>query len=190
MIHRALSRLRRHRSLLRQHRDYARYIAKHKLHVGLVCLREGLPLRALTHDLSKLTPGEWGPYREYFYGEGSAERREANRDGKPDETGSRAFDLAWLMHLHRNRHHWQWWLLRKDDGSTVPLPMSERAMLEMLCDWYGAGAAITGEASWTRTKRWFEDNAHKIVLHPSTEARVYAFLNDRADRERDESPAS
>lgn len=168
---------------IRQDLRYLRYIARHKLYVAVACLREGLWLRALTHDLSKLRPDEWRPYRAYFYGERGTENQAANTGGKPDETGDRPFDLAWLRHQHRNPHHWQFYLLRKDDGSTVALPMAEQDRVEMLCDWWGAGAAITGEASWARTRRWYQDNADKIVLHPSTRARVEAFLDRRAAQE-------
>jgi len=168
---------------LRQNLRYLRYIAVHKFWVGYACVREGLYSRAVTHDLSKLRPSEWKPYRAYFYGDKGDENREANTGGKPDETSDRPFDLAWLQHQHRNRHHWQYYLLRKDDGSVVPLPMAERDMIEMMCDWFGAGAAIHGEASWSRTLGWYQENAHKIVLHPCTEARVKAFLFTRAGLE-------
>jgi len=169
---------------LRQNIEYLRYIALHKWHVGVACIREGIPLRALTHDLSKFRPrSEWRPYREYFYGTHGADNQAANKGGKPTETSDRSFDLAWLKHIHRNRHHWQWYLLRKDDGTTTPLPMQQKDMIEMLCDWYGAGAAIHGEASWTRTLLWYQENASKIKLHPSTQARVERFLSNRAVEE-------
>jgi len=165
---------------IRQNLRYLGYITVHKLYVGLACAREGIYWRGLTHDLSKFRPSEWGPYRAYFYGDKGDENREANKGGKPDETGDRPFDIAWLKHIHRNPHHWQYFLLRKDDGSTVPMPMSEGAMVEMLCDWYGAGAAIHGDASWSRTWGWYQANADKMVLHPMTRARVVAFLFTRA----------
>lgn len=168
---------------IQQHLQYARYILRHKWYVGVTCFREGLYLRGLTHDLSKLRPSEWRPYRAYFYGDKSTENQAANKEGKPEETGDRAFDIAWLKHIHRNPHHPQHWILRRDDGSIEPMPMPEGPMLEMLCDWFGAGAAITGNASWTRTRDWYFANFDETTLHPRTKARVEAFLESRVLRE-------
>jgi len=173
------------RDRLRQDARYLWYILRHKWHVGRACAREGLFVRAVTHDLSKFCASEWHPYRQYFYGTEGEKNRQANKDGIPAETGCRPFDMAWLMHQHRNDHHPQHWILRKDDGSEEPLPMSEPAMIEMLCDWYGAGAAIHGEASWVRTYKWFKANGSRYPLHPMTRARVHHFLLFKAVEESD-----
>ena len=189
--------------MLRQNLQYLHYIARHKWYVFLACLelcldwvREcdrlswtyGVKIvrliwRGLAHDISKFYPSEWGPYRAYFYGVAGEKNRAANLEGKPDETGYRPFDLAWLKHQHRNPHHWQYYILRKDDGSVVPLLMSELDMLEMLCDWKGAGASTSGRFSWARTQEWYQKNSHKQILHPSTKARVEAFLRNASEKE-------
>jgi hypothetical protein len=53
--------------------------------------------------------------------------------------------------------------------------MPDIYMKEMLCDWVGAGVAITGER---KTKEWYEKNKDKVVLHPDTrkwiEEQLYA----------------
>lgn len=170
---------------INQNLRYFWYIARHKWYVGRACIGEGLFLRALTHDLSKFCTSEWGPYRRYFYGTAGEKHRRENKDGIPTETGCRPFDMAWLMHQHRNDHHPQFWVLRNDDGSEHPLPMSEPAMVEMLCDWFGAGAAIHGEASWIRTYKWWKANGDRYPLHPMTRARVWGFLLDKAIHEAD-----
>lgn len=54
------------------------------------------------HDMSKNTPDEYKPYDDYFYGEQTPMVIEA-------------FNLAWLMHIHRNPHHWQHWVLINDE---------------------------------------------------------------------------
>ena len=75
------------------------------------------------HDESKYSKEEWDAYLNYFY---------------PDENHPKddnAFDLAWLHHLHNNPHHWQYWILQRDNGEQVPLDMPEKYVIEMLCDW-------------------------------------------------------
>lgn len=54
------------------------------------------------HDMSKNTPDEYTPYDNYFYGEQTPAIIEA-------------FNRAWLMHIHRNPHHWQYWVLINDE---------------------------------------------------------------------------
>ena len=56
-----------------------------------------------THDRSKYSEEEYDAYCEYFYG-----------DEKTDEV-KEDFDKAWLHHQHNNPHHWQHWLLQKDE---------------------------------------------------------------------------
>ncbi len=93
-----------------------------------------------------------------------------------------AFELAWLKHQHRNPHHWQYWVLENDDGNTVLIPMPKRYWLEMVCDWYGAGWAITGKGGWNETQGWFEKQTSQ-KFHPDTRGVVTEFLRDRADME-------
>jgi hypothetical protein len=47
------------------------------------------------------------------------------------------------------------------------LPMSSAARTEMLCDWIGAGLAITGKRDVTG---WYAKNRRRILLHPETRA--------------------
>jgi hypothetical protein len=161
------------------HRQYARYVLRHKLFVFLAGLWLHVPLHQLiVHDWSKFLPDEWLAYARYFYGEGSAERRQP-REAKW------AFDHAWLRHQHRSPHHWQHWVLRNDDGSTVALPMPERFAREMVADWRGAGRAL----GMPDTAAWFRRNRGKILLHQNTEALVcrllgieqHTILDDRRD---------
>jgi hypothetical protein len=148
------------------HWRYMTYVARHKFFVLLACLRLRVPLRqAILHDWSKFLPDEWLPYARYFYGPGSAERQQP-REAKW------AFDVAWLRHQHRSPHHYQHWILRNDDGSTVPLPMPERFAREMVADWMGAGRAL-GKPD---TRAWYLSNRERIVLHDDTRHLVERLL--------------
>ena len=57
------------------------------------------------------------------------------------------------------------------------LPMSPTARMEMLCDWIGAGLAITGRRD---VQGWYEKHKRRIQLHPETRAWVEAALKREA----------
>lgn len=135
---------------------YFRYLIRHKWYVMVECFRLRIYWQGLTHDLSKFLPDEFFPYLEYFYGDKNSifafyfEER---------------FKEAWLLHQKRNKHHWQYWILRNDNGSTIALDMPIQYCEEMLADWIGAGLAINGKLE---VKSWFEKNKANMLLSPST----------------------
>lgn len=159
-----------------KHFNYLKYLLKHKWYVGLACFSSGLYWRGIVHDLSKFHPKEWLPYVESFYGpkHTDEEVREMNRQEfqvmgttstKTKAEKRLAFDYAWLRHQHKNPHHWQYWVLRNDDGSTRALEMPVKDAQEMLCDWEGAGMAICGKREY---REWYLKNREKMLLHPAT----------------------
>jgi Family of unknown function (DUF5662) len=111
-------------------------------------------------------PDEWGPYVEFFYGSKTTATDNPAKVGFAIAVRRAAFDQAWLHHQHRGPHHWQHWVLRNDDGSTVALEIPKRFATEMLCDWIGAGKAIMGAKA--NTPAWYLKNKEQIMLHPAT----------------------
>jgi len=164
------------RKRIRKHLGNASYVLRHKWFVGRACAGEGLWLRGLLHDLSKFRPGEWRPYADYFYGDREPPKHKDGYNVADDPKQDPAFDEAWLRHIHRNSHHWQFWLLQKDDGDQVPLPMPPADRLEMVCDWRGAGMAQGKTGGWHETLSWYNANKHRMILHPDTRAWVESFL--------------
>lgn len=79
------------------------------------------------HDESKYEVGEYNPYDDYFYTEKTDENREEI---------NKAFAYAWNTHQKMNTHHWQYWVLLNDDGTTKVLDMEIHSILEMFCDWW------------------------------------------------------
>jgi Family of unknown function (DUF5662) len=148
---------------MNKHLKYLWYVIRHKWFVFVECCKLGIPWRGITHDLSKFRWSEWKPYVDYFYGKwgvrfngGMAWEWTKNTKVK------NAFDHAWLLHQHRNPHHWQHWLLREDDGGTKIIRMPFGVLKEMIADWRGAGKAITGKDD---VVGWYRKNRDKIVLH-------------------------
>jgi hypothetical protein len=144
-----------------KHLKYLRYVIVHKWFVMLACFRHGLYWQGIVHDWSKFLPDEWFPYVNTFYGPWKYSER-------PSHVVA-AFDRAWLKHQHRNPHHWQHWILREDSGAIKVLDMPRRYRLEMLCDWEGAGRAITGKKD---VLSWYLKNRDRIQLSPLTQKRV------------------
>jgi len=160
---------------------YLWYVLRHKWYVALECWRRGLLWRGLVHDFSKFRWSEFAPYARYFYNPDGTKRTMRDKTGyyKPADTGDQIFDFAWFLHQKRNDHHWQWWIVPEDDdpahtfkGSLRVFPMSKVAAIEMFCDWKGAGRA----QGTPDTRDWYEHNRAKLILHPSTRAKVEQWL--------------
>lgn len=100
---------------------YLKYVLKHKWFVFIECCKLGIPLRGLFHDLSKFLPSEFIPYARYFYGNYpetlTVYEKTYHWKMKTKAVIKEDFDLAWLKHQKRNKHHWQYWLLVSDSSS-------------------------------------------------------------------------
>lgn len=168
--------------------------------------------RLVIHDLSKLRPSEWRPYATYFYSEPPSawiERKAREIEvtqlttiGVPGTTGARQlaeaawgkekaqrkarFDRAWLKHIHRNPHHWQYWLLQQDDGRRILLLPPADVIDEMVCDWIGAGTKILGWPTLAEavaaTVVWYIANREIIQLRTLARGRVEQRLHDLASQ--------
>ena len=144
---------------------YLWYVIRHKWYVFVECCKFGIPWHGLIHDLHKLLPCEFIPYAKYFYG--SENKRDKEGNYKPPPTNKIGFDRAWNHHQKHplGSHHWQYHVLVNDDDGTHALKMPFYDVLEMYCDWVGAGKAITGRDN---TKEWYKSRKEKIVLHDAT----------------------
>lgn len=110
------------------------------------------------HDQSKYSKEEYDPYVEYFYGE-----KDEKGEVYPDVQDR--FDEAWNHHQKRNPHHWQYWLLREDDGDFKCIHMDYNYIIEMVCDWWAF--------SWKQNNlyeifNWYEENKSKMKMHKNT----------------------
>lgn len=141
---------------------YLKYLLKHKYFVAKECFKRGLWLQGFTHDLSKFLPSEFIPYAYAFYG--TDEEKKAYNS---------KYILAWLKHQKRNPHHWQYWLLNNDLEQPEIICMPDKYILEMYCDWVGAGLAISGRND---VVEWYSKIKDKIILHPEAKKRVESLI--------------
>jgi len=168
--------------------QYLSYVLRHRWFVFLECYKVGLVWQGIIHDLSKFLPSEFFPYANYFYGSShnclACEHMireggycDINFSGIGDgeqaknckDYTTKGFDLAWLLHQKRNKHHWQWWVLIRDNdddkGEYTILDIPLKYKKELLCDWRGAGKA---QGYGDNTLQWFHKNKTKMKLHPNT----------------------
>lgn len=153
---------------------YDLYLKQHRENVwkGFLWIRENLPILIhdsqefggtinydwqiqTSHDYSKDDPLEYNAYDAYFYGN--------NRS----HAVVQRFNYAWLMHIHRNGHHWQHWVLINDDpgeGETV-LEMPHNCVIEMICDWW---AFSWGKGNLYEIFDWYAAHKDYIKLHPKS----------------------
>jgi len=144
------------------HAKYFHYVFRHKFFVFLECCRLGIPWQGIMHDVSKLSPSEWRPYVNVFFGKTKSPRDETGAYDPSSIGGD--FDNAWLHHQHHNPHHWQYWVLLGDEGKEKILNMPIKYRKEMLADWRGAGRAHRTP----NTVVWYMSNKEKMRLHPET----------------------
>lgn len=101
---------------MRAHLQYLRYVLRHKWFVFWECLKLGVPIWiAIFHDWDKFLPDEWFPYVHCFYAP----------DGSKQYVESVEFAHAWMLHQHRNKHHWQYWLWLQIDSHNFAKPLRE-----------------------------------------------------------------
>ena len=161
---------------MKKYLRYLHYILRHKYYVMIECFRRKMFWRGITHDLSKFLPCEFFPYAEYFYGKYSdyMVKKYGGEFSANDmynmQTIQENFNLAWLHHQELNPHHWQYWILREDSGATIAIRMPVEYVMEMICDWIGAGRAITGKSGGT--KEWYGQMKERIILEQYTRSLV------------------
>lgn len=119
------------------------------------------------HDASKFLNDEYVPYDTHFYGDINLRNSEMNIN---------KYNKAWLIHIQRNPHHWQHWVLIDYDPIKVikPLDMPYCYILEMICDWWSF--------SWKAGNledvfRWYDYHKDYIKLSDDTRKNVEDILS-------------
>lgn len=158
---------------------YDRYLENHKANVskGFKWIQDNIPeiledvdknvdlehQICFNHDASKTQPDEYDPYDAYFYGNNQSYEVVQN------------FNYAWLLHIHRNPHHWQHWVLINDDPNEgeIIMNMPYHYIIEMICDWWSF--------SWNTGNleeifNWYEQHREHMKLSDKTRSTVETIL--------------
>ena len=112
-------------------------VNRHRFKVFCLCVRAGVPLRGLLHDLSKYSFIEFWEGVKYF-----------SKDYSPIITCKKVngYSEAWLHHKGRNKHHHEYWYDYAAPDKTPIIPYSY--FVEMVCDMLAAGMTYQGK-KWT-----------------------------------------
>ena len=121
------------------------------------------------HDQSKYEPDEYEAYDAYFYG------------NNPSYQVVQDFKRAWLLHIHRNPHHWQHWILVNDDpeeGETL-LEIPYEYIIEMICDWWSF--------SWEKGNLfeifvWYDEHREYMRINPDSRKIIEDILGKIQER--------
>jgi len=133
----------------------------HRRKVFYHCLKVGIPVRGLLHDLSKYSPTEFFPGVRFFTGTRSP------NEGERAEVG---YSAAWLHHKGRNRHHFEFWTdYNPVTKSLAPVKMPIVFVKEMFCDRVAASKVYQGK-NYTDEypHKYFEAGKVRRMIHPET----------------------
>lgn len=152
-------------------------ITNHIKYVREMCDLMGIPEIGQQHDLSKFSDEEFEIYK---YANGTKSPHDIARD----ELG---YSPSWIYHKAKNQHHWEYWTDFNEakpngDGTftiickAVKMPYDR--VIEMFCDFVGAGKAYSNE-KWTPQTPWnyWEKSCEgKRAMHPSSEYLIKKLL--------------
>lgn len=156
--------------------QYDQYLTNHKANVkkGFEWIRDNIPELiksefdlehqiGFAHDQSKTEQDEYEAYDKYFYG------------GNKSFSVVQEFNKAWLLHIHRNPHHWQYWVLIHDDPNEPEecIEMPYNYIVEMICDWWSFSWA---KGNPNEIFPWYKARKDYIRLHNSSRLAVEGIL--------------
>lgn len=146
--------------------EHLKVICRHKKEVLKECWACGIGWQGLLHDLSKFGPTEFASSARYFQG---------NRSPIEAEKEEIGYSKAWLHHKGHNKHHWEYWTDFADDGTIIANKIPVKYVIEMVCDWIGAGK-VYNKDKWTtdspmvhyikmRPGRYFHPDTDALIIH-------------------------
>lgn len=143
-------------------------ITKHKLLVCKHCFKCGIYKRGLCHDNSKFGP------TEFFAGVRNFQGTRSPIDAEKEKYG---YSLAWQHHKGHNPHHWEYWIDNLGERKNTPIQIPEEYVIEMICDWLGAGQTYLGD-KWNRHEplSYYNKVRSGRIIHPATEQIILYLL--------------
>lgn len=120
------------------------------------------------HDESKYDQDEYEAYDNYFYGNRSYEVVDQ-------------FNRAWLTHIHKNPHHWQYWILMRDepDEEILYIDIPDCYIIEMICDWWSFSWK---DGNLYEIFDWYDKHKATIKMSSDSRVRLELMLNQIKDK--------
>lgn len=162
---------------LKNIQGHLKTISLHKWLVFDLCVRCGIPLQGLIHDLSKFSPDEFLIGARYYQGDRSPNAAERHENG---------FSRAWIHHKGRNKHHYEYWIDMREgcDGTLYSNRVPTRYMVEMFCDRVAASKVYSKDAYHDSSALEYfqlELSVGNLPFHPDSAAFLYVLLENLAE---------
>ena len=143
-------------------------ILTHKWWVFKYACKLGIPWQGFMHDMSKFHPTEFFESVKYYKGTSSP---------IPECKKDKGYSLAWQHHKGHNPHHWEWWIDNVGTRKNTPLKVPYPYVVEMLCDWIGAGKTYN-KTKWTQAEpyEYYLKVRGERIIHPRTEKIIIYLL--------------
>lgn len=134
----------------------------------------GVPWRGLKHDLSKYSPTEFFESARYYIGTSSPINEAKKENG---------ISFAWQHHKGHNRHHYEYWTDKVDDGGYVHM-MPQKDFIELVCDYLGAAKAYFGDNfSYAGEYEWWKKKRACCAMHEANKRMLDIIFSDLAEAE-------
>lgn len=149
--------------MMRKFFSHIKTVLKHKWVVLKLAIKAGIPWQGITHDLSKFSITELKESVKYYNGKRSPLALAKEENG---------YSLAWLHHVGRNKHHYQYWYDYEAPNPTPKIPY--KYVVEMICDSLAAGIIYRG-------KEWTKEYQLSYWNRTKERARIAAELRNMLD---------
>lgn len=144
-------------------------IVRHKNEVMKCCVKSGIILQGLLHDISKFSPSEFFVGVTHFQGDRSP------NEGEREDYG---YSKAWMHHKGRNKHHFEYWTDYNIETKQVsPIRMPKRYVIEMFCDRIAASKVYLGENyDNSAPLNYFKRGKKRRMIHEKTSEELERLL--------------
>lgn len=156
-------------TLFEKAKGHIKTVMTHKYKVMVHCVKAGIPIRGLLHDLSKFSPDEFFVSISHYQG---------NRSPNEAEREDYGYSKAWMHHKGRNKHHFEYWTdYNLETKKMAPVPMPFIYVVEMFCDRVAAGKTYLKDQYTDKSPlEYFNKGVQRRVIHPKTSKQLENML--------------
>lgn len=149
--------------------EHFKTVTRHRHKVMINCIRAGIPLQGLLHDLSKYSPEEFLNGVKYYQGTRSPHEGEREAYG---------FSYGWMHHKGRNKHHFEYWTDYDPVTKLMkPVKMPLNYVKEMFCDRVAASKIyMKDKYNDASALEYFMKAKKTRVIHPETSELIEKLL--------------
>ena len=154
---------------------HTRTVVTHRHMVLKHCIKAGIPLQGLTHDLSKFSPSE------FIYGVKFYKGDKSPNEGEREDHG---FSYAWMHHKGRNKHHFEYWNdYNIEANKALPVKMPLKYVIEMFCDRVAASKVYLKDKYTCKSPyEYFDKGRSRRTIHQETSDFLEKLLKMLADK--------